>query len=103
MPPEQRPPSPGRPDQPEIRPLGRSATRRFVILSILFVIAAGVGAGYYFVVSAQQPEVQERIERIRRLEAERDSVGRAEEAVSPDVLRDVLREDALQDTAGVRR
>ena len=86
----QPPREPGRPD---IRPISRKASRGFVVACVLFAVASGVGMGYYFVETASSPEVRERIERIQRLEAERDSVGRATEAVPPDVLQDSL--DAL--------
>ena len=96
MPPETQPPrEPGRPEaRPEIRPLSRNATRALVIGSVLFALVAGVGGGYYLVRKAQEPAVQERIETIRRLEAERDSVGRATEAVPPEVLRDALNDSS---------
>ena len=78
------------PGRPAIRPISRKASRGFVVACVLFAVASGVGMGYYFVETASSPEVRERIQ---RLEAERDSVGRATEAVPPDVLQDSL--DAL--------
>ena len=98
MPSPKRSPDPtGRPD---IRPLGRTASRTLVTAALLFTVAAGVWMGYYFVDTASSPEVQARIESIQRLEAERDSVGRATEAVPTDVLQDSL--GSLQDTSGTR-
>lgn len=61
------------PGQSGMRPLGRRANRAFVVVLLLVSFLLAAGGIYLIVRSANDPEVQERIREIERLEAERNA------------------------------
>jgi hypothetical protein len=61
------------PGQSGTRPLGRRANRVFVVVLMVLSILLAVGGVYLIYRSANDPDVQQRIREVQRLEAERNA------------------------------
>ena len=56
------------PEQPEIKPLSRKASRLFVIIAAIVIIGGSIALARVLVENAQDPETQERLQEMQERE-----------------------------------